>query len=78
MYDFRATAPDRGMLLRWINEAWEYLSHETIVSGFKKANMIEALPSADHVEQSVDIPNSVTESLIGALGMCTVVDVDEI
>ena len=40
--------------------------------------MIEALSSADHVEQSVDIPNSVTESLIGALGMCTVVDGDEI
>jgi len=44
-----------------------YLSQETIVSGFKKANMIEALPSADHVEQSVDIPDSVTDALVGAL-----------
>ena len=42
-------------------------SSRTIVSGFKKANMIEALPSADHVEQSVDIPDSVTDALVGAL-----------
>jgi len=65
MYEFRATAPDRGQLLRWINEAWDYLSPETIVSGFKKANMIEALPSTDHVEQSVDIPDSITDAIVG-------------
>jgi hypothetical protein len=34
---------------------------------FKKANMIEALPSADHIEQSVDISDSITDALVGAL-----------
>ncbi len=40
MYQFRATAPGREQLLNWITEAWDFLSHDTIVSGFEKANMI--------------------------------------
>jgi len=53
--DFGATAPTRDQLLNWISEAWDYLSEETIVSGFRKANVISETPSADHVEQSVEI-----------------------
>jgi hypothetical protein len=65
--DFRATAPTRDQLLNWIAEAWDYLSEETIVSGFRKANVISETPSVNHVEQSVEIPASVTDTLIGAL-----------
>ncbi len=65
--DFRATGPTRDQLLNWIAEAWDYLSEETIVSGFRKANVISETPSVNHVEQSVEIPASVTDTLIGAL-----------
>ena len=51
MYQFRATAPGREQLLNWITEAWDFLSHDTTVSGFEKANMISARIPADYVEQ---------------------------
>jgi hypothetical protein len=72
--DFRATAPSRDQLLSWIAGAWDYLSEETIVSGFRKANVISATPSADHVEQSIEIPASVADSLINALENDLVID----
>jgi len=49
MDDFRATQASRN--------AWDFLSEDTIVSGFQKANMIST-PPVDHVEQSVEIPDS--------------------
>ena len=72
--DFRATAQTRDQLLNWIAEAWDYLSEETIVSGFRKANVISETPSVNHVEQSVEIPASVTDTLIGALANFDVED----
>jgi len=66
MDDFKGTEPSRDQLLNWITEAWEFLSEDTIVSGFQRANMISAAPS-DHVEQSVEIPDSVTQILVEAL-----------
>jgi len=45
----------------------DYLFKEIIVPGFRKANVISEAPSADHVEQSVEVPASVTDNLIGAL-----------
>jgi len=39
--------------------------------------MIEALPSADHVEQSVDIPDSITGAIVGALAHTVLDDEDE-
>jgi len=51
MQEFRATAPTREQLLKWINEAWNYLSKETIVSGFVKANMISK--DVDLSEQTI-------------------------
>ena len=54
MYQFRATAPGREKLLNWITESWDFLSHDTIVSGFEKANMISARIPANYVEQSAE------------------------
>ena len=71
MDDFKATQCSRNELLNWIAEAWDFLSKDTIVSGFQKANMIAASPS-DHVEQSVEIADSV--ALIDALGCLAVED----
>jgi len=51
MQELRATAPIREQLLKWINEAWNYLSEETIVSGFVKANMISK--DVDLSEQTI-------------------------
>ena len=51
MQEFRATAPTREQSLKWINEAWNYLSEETIVSGFVKANMISK--DVDLSEQTI-------------------------
>jgi hypothetical protein len=51
MQEFRASAPTREKLLKWINEAWDYLSEETIVSGFVKANMISK--DVDLSEQTI-------------------------
>ena len=72
--DFRMTAPTRDQLLNWIAEAWDYISEETIVSGFRKANVISATASADHVEQSVEIPASVSDTLISVLRNNLVLD----
>ncbi len=66
MDDFRATQASRKQLLEWISNAWDFLSEDTIVSGFQKANMIST-PPVDHVEQSVEIPDSVANTLVEAL-----------
>ncbi len=58
MDDFRATQASRN--------AWDFLSEDTIVSGFQKAYMIST-PPVDHVEQSVEIPDSVANTLVEAL-----------
>ena len=60
-----ATAPGREQLLNWITEAWDFLSHDTIVSGFEKANMISARIPANYVEQSAESVS--TDSLCAAL-----------
>ncbi len=75
--DFRATTRTRDQLINWIAEVWEYLSEETIISGFRKANVISATQLADHVEQSVEIQASITDTLIGALANLNIFNLND-
>jgi len=52
----------------------DYLFNEIIVPDFRKANVISETPSADHVEQSVEVSDSVTDNLIGALANFNIED----
>ena len=54
--NFRATAPSREDVLNWVKESWNYLSKETIINGFVKANLIDNVANLpnDHIQILVE------------------------
>ena len=69
---FQPTAPSRDNILKWIKQAWSYLTKDTIINGFVKAGLIER--TLDRPLEDQEVVEQDTESLIGALERITTVD----
>jgi len=69
---FRATAPSRDNVITWVKEAWSFLSNETIISGFVKANLIENVSLSEQVQETIELEG--TDSLVQVLENFGLVD----
>ena len=64
MSTFRASAPSRQELLGWILNAWDYLSEDTIKSGFVKALLVDSpVILTPQIAEEHDIPDSLLNGL---------------
>ena len=62
---FQPTAPSRDNILKWIKEAWSYLTKDTIINGFVKGGVIER--TLDRPLEDQEVVEQDTESLIRAV-----------
>ncbi len=61
---FRASASSRQKLLGWILNAWDYLSEDTIKSGFGKTLLVESsVILTPKIAEEHDIPDSLLNEL---------------
>ncbi|KAH9138535.1 hypothetical protein AeRB84_017161 [Aphanomyces euteiches] len=62
---FRMQPPSRSLVVQWINEAWDALPARTIISGFRKANLIlECAAQDDTMDMSESYEDSVDDIAI--------------
>jgi hypothetical protein len=61
---FRASAPSRQELLAWILDGWDYLSQDTIKSGFVQALLVDSPEIlSPQIAEEVSIPDSLINQL---------------